>query len=247
MTQSILVIGATSAIAQQVARRYAETGAHLFLAARSAGHLEAVAADLQARGAAAVDTFVVDADDSAGVAAMLRAAWDALGVVHVALVAFGSLPDQERAASDTEYLKAQFRTNAESVLVCLAALAPRFVSQRNGVIAVIGSVAGDRGRPGNYLYGSAKAAVEAFASGLRAQLQREGVHLLTVKPGFVATPMTAHLHLPPLLTAQPDAVAARIMRAIDRRWDVIYVPWFWRPIMMVIRCLPEALFKRLRL
>jgi short-subunit dehydrogenase len=226
MTQNVLVIGANSAIAQAVARHYAENGARLFLCARSAGHLEAVAADLRARGAVAVGTFVTDADDSAGVAAMQRAAWEALGTVHVALVAFGSLPEQQRAASDTEYLKAQFRTNAESVLVCLAGLAQRFIPQRSGVIAVIGSVAGDRGRPGNYLYGSAKAAIDAFASGLRAQLYREGVHVLTIKPGFVATPMTAHLQLPARLTAQPAAVAARITRAIDARQNVVYGPGF---------------------
>jgi decaprenylphospho-beta-D-erythro-pentofuranosid-2-ulose 2-reductase len=247
VSQNILVIGATSAIAQQVARRYAEAGARLFLCARSAGHLEAVAADLRARGAAAVETLVADADAPAAIEAMELAAWNALGTVHVALVAFGSLPDQDRAAKDNEYLKAQFRTNAESVLVCLAMLARRFVAQRGGVIAVIGSVAGDRGRSGNYLYGAAKAAVAAFASGLRAQLRRQGVHVLTVKPGFVATPMTAHLNLPPRLTARPEVVAARIVRAIDRRWNVVYAPAFWRPIMTVIRWLPEPLFKRLRL
>lgn len=247
MTQNVLVVGATSAIAQAVARRYAETGARLFLCARNARHLEVVAADLRARGAAAVATYVSDADDSSGVEAMQRAAWEDLGTVHVALVAFGSLPDQERAATDTEYLKAQFRTNAESALVCLAGLARRFLPQHSGVIAVIGSVAGDRGRPGNYLYGSAKAAIDAFASGLRARLYRDGVHVLTIKPGFVATPMTAHLRLPGRLTAQPEAVAARITRAIDGRWDVVYVPGFWWLIMTVIRSVPESLFKRLRL
>jgi len=180
-------------------------------------------------------------------AIMQQAAWTALGVVQIALVAYGSLPDQARAAADTAYLIREFRVNAESVLVCLAGLAQRFQSQSEGVIAVIGSVAGDRGRPGNYLYGAAKAAIHAFASGLRAQLHRLGVHVVTIKPGFVATQMTAHLNLPALLTADPDAVAARIVAAIDRRRDVVYAPGFWRLIMMAIRLLPEAVFKRLKL
>ncbi len=247
MTQSVLVVGATSGIAQAVARRYAERGARLFLAARSSAKLEAVAGDLRARGAGSVDIFVMDAEDAEQLAIMQQAAWTALGVVQIALVAYGSLPDQARAAADTAYLIREFRVNAESVLVCLAGLAQRFQSQSEGVIAVIGSVAGDRGRPGNYLYGAAKAAIHAFASGLRAQLHRLGVHVVTIKPGFVATQMTAHLNLPALLTADPDAVAARIVAAIDRRRDVVYAPGFWRLIMMAIRLLPEAVFKRLKL
>jgi short-subunit dehydrogenase len=141
----------------------------------------------------------------------------------------------------------EFRLNAESVLVCLAGLAQRFQAQGAGVIAVIGSVAGDRGRASNYLYGAAKAAIHAFASGLRAQLYRQGVHVVTIKPGFVATQMTAHLHLPERLTAHPDAVAARIVAAVDRRRAVVYVPGFWRLIMLVVRMLPETIFMRLKL
>ena len=247
MTQHVFIVGATSAIAQAVARRYAEQGARLFLAARNPSRLEAVAADLRARGAAGVVTFVMNAEDVAGLAAMQDAAWSTLGQVHVALVAHGSLPDQQRAAADDDYLIEQLRINAESVLVCLAGLARRLAPQRSGVIAVIGSVAGDRGRPTNYLYGAAKAAIHAFASGLRAQLYRQGVSVLTVKPGFVATPMIAHLQLPARLVAQPDAVAARITRAIEQRRNVVYVPGIWRLIMSAIRLLPENIFKRLRL
>lgn len=244
---NVLIVGATSGIAEAVARRYAQRGARLFLAARDVTKLEAVAADLRARGAAAVDTFVMDADDTAQLAAMQSAAWNALGEVQVALVAYGSLPDAARAANDSDYLVRQFRTNAESILVCLAGLAQRFQAQKSGVIAVIGSVAGDRGRASNYLYGAAKAAVHAFASGMRAQLQASGVHVLTIKPGFVATKMTAHLNLPARLTAEPAAVAKRIESAIDKRSDVIYVPGFWWLIMTIIRLLPEALFKRVKL
>jgi decaprenylphospho-beta-D-erythro-pentofuranosid-2-ulose 2-reductase len=244
---NVLIIGATSGIAEAVARRYAQRGARLFLAARDATKLEAVAADLRARGAIAVDTFVMDADDTARVLAMQQSAWSALGVVDVALVAYGSLPDTKRAATDSDYLVRQFRTNAESVLACLAGLAERCQAQKRGVIAVIGSVAGDRGRASNYLYGAAKAAVHAFASGLRAHLHAQGVQVLTIKPGFVATKMTAHLNLPARLTSDPATVAKRIEAAIDARRDVIYVPGFWWMIMTIIRLLPESVFKRVKL
>jgi hypothetical protein len=247
MSRNVLIVGATSAIAQSVARLYAESGARLFLAARSSAKLEVVAADLIARGAGAVDIFAMDAEDSTQIAAMQQAAWGAMGAVHIALVAYGSLPDQARAAADAAYLAHQFRINAESVLICLAGLAERLQSQGGGVLAVIGSAAGDRGRAANYLYGAAKAAIHAFASGLRQQLYARSVYVVTIKPGFVATPMTAQLNLPALLTARPDAVAARIVAAIERRRGVVYAPGFWWPIMLAIRMLPEAVFKRLKL
>ncbi len=246
MIQGVLIVGATSGIAQAVARRYAQRGARLFLVARDSTKAEAVAADLRARGAGAVNVFIMDANDTDRLEVMQRNAWQSLGRVDLALIAHGTLPDAERARTDAAYLIQEFRTNAESVIACLAGLAQRFQSQGNGVLAVIGSVAGDRGRASNYAYGAAKSAVHAFASGLRAQLFRHGVQVITIKPGFVATQMTAQLDLPTLLTAQPDAVAARIQAAIDSRRDVVYTPGFWWLIMSVIRLLPEALFKRLK-
>lgn len=247
MTPRILILGASSGIAQAVARRYAGRGARLFLVARDSAKLESVAADLRARGAGGVDAFVMDATDTGRLDVMLRTAWKTLGQVDYALVAYGTLPDAARARMELEYLVQEFRTNAESVIVCLAGLARCFREQGSGVLAVIGSVAGDRGRASNYAYGAAKAAVHAYASGLRAELFRSGVHVVTIKPGFVATQMTAKLELPALLVAQPDAVAARIESAIEHKHNVVYTPGFWRMIMTVIRLLPEALFKRLKL
>lgn len=246
MIQRVLVVGATSGIAQAVSRRYAQRGARLFLVARDPTKAEAVAADLRARGAGAVDVFIMDANDTEKLEVMQRSAWQSLGHIDLALVAHGTLPDAERARTEAAYLIREFRTNAESVIACLAELAQRFQSQGNGVLAVIGSVAGDRGRASNYAYGAAKSAVHAFSSGLRAQMFRHGVHVITIKPGFVATQMTAKLGLPALLTAQPDAVAARIQGAVDNRRNVVYTPGFWWLIMAVIRLLPEALFKRLK-
>lgn len=244
MTQNVLIIGATSSIAEAVARRYAAQGARLFLVARNQAKLQAVAADLSARGAKNVYPFEMDANDRGRIPALLAAVGESLGKVDVALIAHGTLPEQARTENDIDYAVAEFRTNAESVITCLAALGKMFAEQRAGVIAVIGSVAGDRGRSSNYLYGAAKAAIDTYASGLRAKLFKYNVHVLAIKPGFVATAMTAHLNLPARLTAAPDDVAVDICSAIQKRKDTLYTPWFWKYIMFIIRYLPMAIFKR---
>lgn len=245
MTQNILIFGATSAIAQAVARLYAEQGARLFLVARNAEKLNVVASDLSARGANDVKTFVMDANDIARLPSMLDAAWSGFSRIDTALIAHGTLPDQTLCETDIEYAIREFRTNAESVIACLTALANRFKEQGSGVIAVIGSVAGDRGRASNYLYGAAKAAVNTFASGLRGRLFKHGVHVLTIKPGFVDTPMTKGLPLPQALVVPAEKVAADIVRAIEKKRDVLYTPWFWNWIMLIIRCIPDIAFKRI--
>jgi decaprenylphospho-beta-D-erythro-pentofuranosid-2-ulose 2-reductase len=247
MNQNILIIGATSGIAEAVARRYAEQGARLFLVARNNNKLQAISSDLVTRGSKDVQIFVLDANDSDLIPQMVDAAWKAFETIDVALVAHGTLPDQLRSETDLSYSIAEFRTNAESVITCLAALAQRFEPQGKGVIAVIGSVAGDRGRASNYLYGAAKAAIETYASGLRARLFKHGVHVLTIKPGFVATAMTAELNLPARLTATPASVARDIQSAIAKRKDVLYTPWFWNWIMLIIRWIPAVIFKRMKL
>lgn len=244
MNQNIIIIGATSCIAEAVARRYADQGARFFLVARSSAKLQEVSADLVARGAKEVQVFVMDANDSDLIPQMLDSAWKALGSIDVTVVAHGTMPDQQRAETDIPYAISEFRTNAESVIACLAGLAQRFGPQEKGVIAVISSVAGDRGRASNYLYGAAKAAIDAYASGLRSKLFKSGVHVLIIKPGFVATPMTEGLDLPERITAQPESVARDIQRAITKRKDVLYTPWFWALIMLLIRWMPAAVFKR---
>jgi decaprenylphospho-beta-D-erythro-pentofuranosid-2-ulose 2-reductase len=247
MSQNILIIGATSGIAEAVARRYANQGARLFLVARNNNKLGAISTDLAARGAKDIQTFVMDANDSVLISRMVDVAWQAFGHIDVALVAHGTLPDQQRSETDIPYAIAEFRTNADSVIACLGGLAGRFALQGNGVIAVIGSVAGDRGRASNYLYGAAKAAIDTYASGLRVRLFKSGVHVLTIKPGFVATSMTANLNLPARLTATPERVARDIQNAISKRRDVLYTPWFWRWIMLIIRWIPALIFNRMKL
>jgi len=245
--KSILIIGAASGIAEAVARRYASEGCNLALVARNQQKLDAIASDLVARGAGSVHTKVWEAGNTTELMDVAAFAWDAFGMVDVALIAHGTLPDQARAATDLSYAIEQFRINGESAVLCMMTLASRFEAQGEGTLAVIGSVAGDRGRPSNFLYGSAKSAVEACASGLRAKLHKVGVNVLLIKPGFVATAMTANLKLPAKLTATPERVARDITGAIERRAGVLYTPWFWRFIMWIIRLIPEAIFKRLNL
>jgi len=247
VTKKILIVGATSAIAEAVARHYAAQGAQFFLVARNEERLGVIAADLLARGASDVKTFVMDAHELARLPEFLEAAWRRLVRIDIALIAHGTLPDQVFCETDIDYAVKEFRTNAESVISCLMGLGKRFERQGSGVIAVIGSVAGDRGRGSNYLYGAAKAAVDAFASGLRRRLFEHGVHVLTIKPGFVDTPMIRNLQLPKALVVSAESVAADIIRSIAKKRDVLYTPWFWRFIMLIILHIPNVVFKRLKL
>ena len=239
----ILIIGATSAIAEATARLYAARGAHLFLVGRDATRLARIADDLRVRGGT-VHVHAMDATDLAAHAPMLDAAWQALGGVDLALIAHGTLPEQAACAASVELAMREFATNGTSVIALGIALAQRL--QAPATLAVISSVAGDRGRASNALYGSAKAAVTAFTSGLRQSLHASGVNVLTIKPGFVDTPMTAAFRKG-ALWATPDQVARGIARAVARRRGVAYLPWFWWGIMRVITHLPEAVFRRIRL
>ena len=243
----VLIIGATSAMAAACARRWAADGAQLMLVGRDADKLEAVARDLTVRGAASAATFVLDALDTPRHAEMLAAASRTLGAIDVVLIAHGTLPDQQSCQSDVPQTLREFASNATSVIALLTILATHFEQQRHGALAVITSVAGDRGRPSNYVYGSAKAAVSTFCEGLRPRLFKSGVSLTDIRPGFVNTPMTAGLPLPALLVAEPDDVAARIVKGIASKRDVLYVPAFWALILLVVRLLPRTIFKRLSL
>jgi short-subunit dehydrogenase len=157
------------------------------------------------------------------------------------------LPDQKACEHDVSVALAELANNGTSVIGLLSLLANQFETQRCGTLAVISSVAGDRGRPSNYLYGTAKAAVSTFCEGLRARMFKVGVHVITIKPGFVDTPMTQGLALPAALLATPEQVAALITKGISKRVDTLYVPGFWRLIMLIIKLVPSVIFKRLSL
>ena len=243
----ILVIGATSAIAEATARRFAARGDALFLVARDAGHLRAIATDLAVRGAMRTGTATLDVTDFDAHEGVIDAAEHELGSLDIVLIAHGTLSDQKKCESSVAQLRGEFDTNTVSTLALLTVLANRLEARRHGLIAVISSVAGDRGRQSNYVYGSAKAALTTFLGGLRQRLAKANVDVLTIKPGFVDTPMTASIGAKNALWASPDRIAAGIVKAIDRRRNVVYLPWFWRWIMLAIRHVPETLFKKVRL
>lgn len=242
----ILLFGATSAIAHETARRFATKGNALFLVARNRERLNQIAEDLRQRGASQVETAVMDALDYDQHDCLATRAAEQLGGIDVAVIAHGTLPDQKACETSFERTRHELEVNALSVISLLTSLGNYFEAQRCGTLAVFGSVAADRGRQSNYVYCTAKSAVDVFLEGLRNRLHPAGVNVLTLKIGRVDTPMTASFEKG-FSWARTDRVAVKICKAIERKKDVAYVPWFWRGIMMVIRAIPERFFKRLRL
>jgi short-subunit dehydrogenase len=216
------------------------------LVGRHAARLETLVADLKARGAASAETLVADLNDLANHGALIARAQTALGTIDRALIAHGTLGDQRAGEADAQAALGEITTNFLSAASILTHLGNIMEGQKSGAIAVIGSVAGDRGRQSNYIYGSAKAGLAAFVQGLRHRLARHGVAVCLIKPGFVDTPMTAAFPKGPLW-ASPERVAADIHAALERGTGVVYTPWFWQWIMLIIRTVPDRIFLRTRL
>lgn len=242
----VLIIGSNSMIARETAKLYAADSSALFLAARDETNLKSMADDLKVRGAFSVDTAVFDATDFESHKTLVTRAMESLGGIDIVLIAYGTLPDQKSCEDSYMEAEASIKVNYLSVVSLLTELANCLEKSRSGTIAVISSVAGDRGRQSNYVYGSAKGGLSIFLEGLRGRLSPHGVSVLTIKPGFVDTPMTAHLKHGPLF-ASAAKVAADIYRAIEKRRNVLYTPWFWRFIMFAVCSIPDCLFKRMRI
>jgi short-subunit dehydrogenase len=238
-----LILGATSDIGRAIALRLAVDGYGLVLAARDAGSLERDATDIEVRTGAPVARHVFDILDAAAHERLLAAMPE---LPDVAVCVVGLLGDQAESERDLNAAERVFATNFTGPARLLGAIANRFADRGSGTIVGVSSVAGDRGRASNYVYGSAKGGFTAFLSGLRARLVRKGVHVVTVKPGFVRTRMTEGMKLPGPLVATPDEVADCVAKAIARKRDVVYAKARWRWIMLVIRLVPERLFKRIR-
>jgi len=244
--KKILIIGATSAIAEASARIFAGRGDALCLVGRNSERLHVIADDLKVRGASRVEIIQMDANDFDRHEMMLDQAEAALGGLDTVLMAHGTLSDQEACQKSVDSMMSEIKTNALSIMALLTHIANRFEQKKSGSIAVISSVAGDRGRQSNYVYGSAKAMVSAFLSGLRQRLAKSGVSVITIKPGFVDTPMTKTFKKGPLWVG-PDVIARSIVAAIDKKTPVVYAPWFWWWIMAIIRAIPEGIFVRIKL
>jgi decaprenylphospho-beta-D-erythro-pentofuranosid-2-ulose 2-reductase len=241
---TVLLLGASSDIAIALARKFASEKYDLQLAARSSGRLSSMVSDLSLRYGTTTTLHEFDAMDFESHAAF----WDNLDPKpDLTICVFGYLGDQTAAQSDWVECRRILDTNYTGAVSILNIVADTYAASGKGMIAGISSVAGERGRQSNYLYGSAKAGFTAYLEGLRNRLFHQKVHVLSVQPGFVDTRMTEGMPLPPLLTATPGLVADAVFKAIGKKRNIIYVKWYWRWIMLIIRNIPEPVFKKLKL
>jgi len=240
--KNVLILGATSDMAQAIAKKYAAEGWSLTLAAREADLLEPIAGDLRVRTNLPVEAALFDATDFASHSGF----YEGLATKPDAVICvFGYMGDQMAARTDFEEVRRTIDINFTGAVSVLNIVADDFEKRGYGAIAGISSVAGDRGRQSNYIYGSAKAGLTAYLSGLRNRLAKAGVHVMTVKPGFCRTKMTEQMDLPAALTAEPEQVAAAVFKGMEKKRNVVYTLWMWRYIMLIIRHIPEFIFKKM--
>jgi NAD(P)-dependent dehydrogenase (short-subunit alcohol dehydrogenase family) len=247
VSETVLVLGATSAIAIAYCRLRANEGASFVLVGRRAERLETIAADLKARGAIEVVPVVSDCSNMDSCESRYLDFCRSLGPPDQVLLAYGMLGDQSAAENDAEQTRSIIDVNFTSAALWLQIAAKHLPRDKTRWIIVISSVAGDRGRRSNYVYGAAKAGLSAFAEGLSHRLHGTNLRVLTVKPGFVDTPMTAHLERSGPLWAKPEQIVAGIDRAMRGKRSLVYAPRFWWPIMTVIRLLPRPVLFRTKL
>lgn len=244
--QKIVIVGATSAIATAVARKFAERNATLYLFARNQEKLSSLAADLRVRGATDVHTSYFEASDLSSHKTLATKARDTLGELDMVLIAFGTLPDQNTCEENPDKSVESFSLNATSTISCLEHFAKVMAEQANGTLAVITSVAGDRGRRSNYIYGSAKSATSTYVEGLQMRFSHSDLHILDIRPGFVVSPMTESFEKN-ALWAEPNQIADGIIKAAIEKKRVVYLPFFWRWIMAIIKRLPFSVISRLKI
>jgi short-subunit dehydrogenase len=249
MSERVLILGSTSGIARALCHILAKRGCALILAGRNREELEKDAANLRLRHAAPVEVEPFDALKFEEHPAFFdRCTAHFGGELDGVVLCHGYLPDQTQAQRDGVEARRTIDVNLTSAVSLLNLAANYFEPRRKGYIAAISSVAGDRGRQSNYIYGAAKAGLTAYLQGLRNRLFHAGVHVLTINPGFTDTPMTRGKVNPKSpLVASPERVARDIDRGIRKRRNVLYTPWFWRPIMAIVRSVPEFVFKRLKM
>lgn len=244
--EKILIIGACSAIAQETAKQFAKDGATLYLADLKYGRLESVKSDINARYNTKIYLEEFDAFDFDKHEELINNADKAMHGIDTILIAYGTLPNQIEIQKKYIDIVREFNLNCVSVISLASIAANYFEQKKSGTIAVISSVAGDRGRQSNYIYGAAKGGVTVFLQGLRNRLFHSNVHVLTIKPGLVDTPMTAHLPKNALF-ASAENVGKGIYYAIKLKKNVVYLPGFWRFIMAIVKAIPENIFKKMKL
>lgn len=242
--KNVLILGATSDMAQAIAKKYAAEGWSLTLAALEEDLLAPIASDLKVRSGTDVLTLKFNATDFSN----HRKLYETLPVKPDAVVAcFGYMSDQDTVRGDVEDIQRTIDINFTGMATVLSVIAEDFEKRGSGSIAAISSVAGDRGRQSNYVYGSAKAGLSAFLAGLRNRLAEKGVHVMTVKPGFARTKMTENLELPAVLTASPEQIADAVFQGLEKKKNVVYTLWMWQWIMLIIKHIPEFIFKKMKM
>ncbi len=242
----VLVLGATAGMVASALHKWAQAGEKLYLVGRQPDKLQAIASDLRIRYGASVETYIVNVDEPASIGCWWETFLASEPSFEKALIAWGYLGDEDRARREDAEVEAIIRRNYMAVVLVAGRIAAYMAERRKGVLGIISSVAGVRGRAKNYHYGSAKAALIAYASGLRAYYWEKGVRVITILPGFVDTPMVAGLALPRPLVTSAERAGHLIYKAMQKGPAVVYVPAYWRWIMLVIRLLPEGIFRRLR-
>lgn len=241
---TILILGATSDMAIAIAKKFASSGWEIQLAARNVEQCADFAADIRIRFGANCQIFAFNALDFNSHKVFFESIHPKPDVV---VCVFGYLGDHKRGSEDWTEAKLILDTNYMGAVSILNDVSNTFEKRSSGIIVGISSVAGERGRQSNYLYGSAKAGFTAYLSGLRNRLYPAGVHVMTVQPGFVYTKMTEGLALPKLLTANPSEVGEAVFNGVKKKKNIIYIRWFWRWIMFIIKSIPEGIFKKLKL
>ena len=242
--KTILIVGARSDIAQAIARVYAEENLTILLAARNSDDLNIIAQDLVIRGADSVKVLEYEATSLKKLQTFVKKIYPLPDIV---VCAVGYLGVQKEAQQSIDVAQNVIDINFTGPCLLFEQLAEKMIKRGSGTLVGISSVAGDRGRASNYFYGSAKAGFSTYLSGLRQRASEAGIHVLTVKPGFVRTSMTADINLPNILTTTPEIVAQYIVNACNSNTCIVYAPWYWRWIMLIIRLIPEKLFAKLKL
>lgn len=246
MIKNIYVFGATSKIAEETLKNYAKDGANLYLVGRDIDKIEIVKKDLIARGAGKILVETCEALNWEKHPITIKNANESIGQLDLIFIAHGTLPDNEQIRNNQMKVIEEFNINCTSVISLCTVASEYLESKGKGTIAVISSVAGERGRQSNFIYGSAKGGVSKYLEGLRNRLYEKGIKVITIKPGMVDTPMTKDLKKG-LLFASPASVGKQIYNGINVGRDVMFVPGYWRIIMGIIKSIPESIFKKLKL
>ena len=241
---TVLLLGAASDMAVAIARKMASKGYAVQLAARNVQRLQPLCSDIEVRYQVSCSLHEFDAINFSSHANFFQSL---LQKPDITICVFGYLGENEVARVNWSESEKIIHSNYTGAVSILNIVSNYYSEQKKGTIVGISSVAGERGRQSNYIYGSAKAGFTAYLSGLRNRMFREGVHVVSVQPGFVYTRMTESIKLPPLLTAKPEQVADAVYTAVQNKKNTVYVKWFWRWIMLIIKCIPEFMFKKMKL